>query len=159
MSNPVAAIDALATPHVLTLGQAALLEKIASPLLVGGEEACAADLIPSLYLLTLPSAEGAQHLCTLTAEAFQWADTLTPEVYRAKVQEAMAAVRTFYEMLPSPEGEPKKVSPATDGSPHWSSGAPAPMAGDSQRFSTACQQCKSDCSSDSGVQPLPEVRP
>ncbi len=115
MSNPKAAVEALVTPRALTLGQAALLEKIASPLLVGGEEACAADLIPSLYLLTLPSAEGVQHLCTLTAEAFQWADTLTPEAYRTKVQEAMAAVKAFYEMLPAPEGEPKKASPAMVG--------------------------------------------
>ena len=114
-ANPRAAVDALADPAPLTLGQVALLEKIRSPLLGGGEQA-AADVIPGLYLLSLPSAEGAKHLKTLTEDAFAWADTLAPADFTRRWREAVAALAAFYALLPGPEVDaPKKASPATAG--------------------------------------------
>lgn len=116
MKTPDAALDALTQPKAITLGQAALLEKIASPLVVACEvEPAAYDLIPSLYLLSLPAREGAAHLATLLPDAFAWADTLSPEQYQAAVREAGEAVRAFYELLPSPEAGSKKASPVTVG--------------------------------------------
>ena len=113
--NPQAAVDALADPAPLTLGQVALLEKIKSPLLGGGEQT-AADVIPGLYLLSLPSAQGAKHLKTLTEDAFAWADTLRPADFSRRWVAALKALRAFYALLPGPEGDaPKKASPATAG--------------------------------------------
>lgn len=115
MRTPEKALDALATPGKVTLGQVALLEKIDSPLL----KDCgllAYETIPSLYLLTLPASEGVAHMGTLQADAFAWADTLTTEQYGTLQQEALAALRAFFGMLPEPEGDaPKKESPATVG--------------------------------------------
>lgn len=113
--NPQAALDALTAPAPLTLGQVALLEKIKSPLLGAGTPA-AADVIPGLYLLSLPSAQGARHLDTLTEDAFAWADSLTPADFSRRWVEAIKALRAFYALLPGPtEDEPKKASPATAG--------------------------------------------
>ena len=115
MSTPVKALDALATPGKVTLGQVALLEKIGSPLLKEGT-LMAADVIPSLYLLSLPAKEGVKHLETLQDDAFAWADTLDNERYGTLLVEAMKAIQDFFGMLPEPEGEaPKKASPATAG--------------------------------------------
>lgn len=113
--NPQAALDALATPAPLTLGQVALLEKIKSPLL-GGGEVTAADAIPGLYLLSQPSSEGARHLETLTEDAFAWADTLEPTAFRERWEAAIKGLRAFYALLPGPEADaPKKALPATAG--------------------------------------------
>ena len=114
LGNPQAALDALADPAPLTLGQVALLEKIRSPLLTGAADA--ADVIPGLFLLSLPSAQGAKHLKTLEHDAFAWADTLTPADFRERWRAALEALAAFYALLPGPEGgEPKKASPATAG--------------------------------------------
>ena len=113
--NPRKALDALADPAPLTLGQVALLEKIKSPLLSATNPA-AADVIPALYLLSLPSAQGAKHLDTLTEDAFRWADTLAPNDFSRRWVAALKALRAFYALLPGPEGDaPKKASPATAG--------------------------------------------
>ena len=113
--NPQAALDALTAPAPLTLGQVALLEKIKSPLLGAGNLA-AADVIPGLFLLSIPSAQGAKHLDTLTEDAFAWADSLTPADFSRRWVEAIKALRAFYALLPAPtEDEPKKASPATAG--------------------------------------------
>ena len=113
--NPQAALDALADPAPLALGQVALLEKIKSPRL-GGGEVTAADAIPGLYLLSLPSSEGARHLETLPEDAFAWADTLAPADFTRRWLGAVKALRAFYALLPGPEADaPKKASPATAG--------------------------------------------
>lgn len=115
MDTPQKALDALATPGKVTLGQVALLEKIHSPLLGEGKIE-AADVIPSLYLLTLPACEGVTRLATLKTDAFMWADTLDNARYGALLAEALDALRAFFGMLPGPEGDaPKKDSPATAG--------------------------------------------
>lgn len=113
--NPQTVLDALADPAPLTLGQVALLEKIKSPLLGAGNPA-AADVIPGLFLLSIPSAQGAKHLDTLTEDAFKWADTLAPADFSRRWVAAIKALRDFYALLPAPtEDEPKKASPATAG--------------------------------------------
>lgn len=110
MKTPEPALNALVDPHPVTLGQIALLEKIGSPLVVGSEgEVPAADLIPSLYLLTLPSREGVAHLTTLEADAFAWADGLTAAQFQEYLRTAMEGVKAFYELLPQPEADAKKA--------------------------------------------------
>ena len=98
-SNPQCALDALLTPHPITLGQVALLEKIDSPLLKEGE-LLAADVIPSLYLLRLPASEAVGKLEHLREEAFRWADAITPEAYRKLQAQALEGLRVFFGMLP-----------------------------------------------------------
>jgi hypothetical protein len=116
MKTPDAALDALIEAKPLTLGQVALLEKIASPLVVpSNEEPAAFDLIPSLYLLTLPAAEGAKHLPSLQEDALAWADALTPEQYLKALTAASEAIKAFYNLLPAPEEGAKKASPVTVG--------------------------------------------
>lgn len=113
--NPQKVLDAIADPAPLTLGQVALLEKIKSPLLSATNPA-AADVIPGLFLLSIPSAQGAKHLDTLTEDAFAWADTLSPGDFSKRWVAALKALRDFYALLPGPtEDEPKKASPATAG--------------------------------------------
>lgn len=115
MNTPQKALDALATPGKVTLGQVALLEKIDSPLLKEGT-LVAADVIPSLYLLSLPAKEGVKHLETLQDDAFAWADTLTNARYAQLLTEALAAIQAFFGMLPQAEEDAqKKASPATAG--------------------------------------------
>lgn len=117
MSNPKKALDAIASPGRVTLGQAAILEKIGSPLLTVGDPPKTADLIPSVYVLTHPAADiAAAGLDRIARDAFDWADTLTPEAFRSLAQTASRALADFYAMLARPEdGTTKKASPATAG--------------------------------------------
>ena len=116
MSTPNAALDAILQPHRLTLGQAALLEKIASPLIVPTDaEPTALDLLPSLFLMSIPAAEGLKHLPTLQQDALSWADGLTPADYQRALAGASQAIKAFYDLLPQPEADAKKASPATAG--------------------------------------------
>lgn len=113
--DPPAAVDGLATPKPLTLGQLALLEKIKSPLLGERCKPDLLDLLPSLYLLTLPAAEGVQHLDTLKPDAMAWADGQTLDAIHRAAAEAQRALAAFFDALPRPtgEGQRKNASPAT----------------------------------------------
>lgn len=103
--DPPAAVEGLATPKPLTLGQIALLEKIKSPLLGERCNPDLLDLFPSLYLLTLPATEGVQHLDTLKADAMAWADGQTLEAIHHATAEAQKALAAFFGVLPRPTEE------------------------------------------------------
>lgn len=113
--DPPSAVEGLATPNPLTLGQLALLEKIKSPLLGERCKPDLLDLLPSLYLLTLPAAEGVQHLDTLKPDAMAWADGQTLDTIHRAAAEAQKALAAFFDALPRPteEGKRKNASPAT----------------------------------------------
>jgi hypothetical protein len=107
---PKPALDAIVAPAPFTLVHAALLEKIASPLITANiDEAQAYDLIPSLYLLTLPASEAVKHLSTLNEDAIAWAESRTAQDYKDALASAVQAVAKFYAMLPSPEAGAKKA--------------------------------------------------
>lgn len=116
-ANPPQAIDGLTAPAPLTLGQLALLEKIGSPFLKAAGVPLLLDLLPSLYLLALPAAEGVAHLKTLEADALAWADTLAPGEVAERSRAAQAAVNAYFAALPKATedeaGKPKNASPAT----------------------------------------------
>lgn len=118
MINPPQALDGLTDPNPITLGQLALLEKIKSPLLGEAAVPLLLDLIPSLYLLSLPAAEGVKHLGSLLPDALQWADALPPGEIAEHAKRAQAAVNAYFDALPKAtedEGaKPKNPSPATD---------------------------------------------
>lgn len=116
-ANPPQALDGLTNPAPLTLGQLALLEKVGSPFLKAAGVPLLLDLLPSLYLLALPAAEGVAHLKTLEADALAWADTLAPGEVAERSRAAQAAVNAYFAALPKAtedEGtKPKNPSPAT----------------------------------------------
>lgn len=117
MLNPPQALDGLTDPNPITLGQLALLEKIGSPFLKDAGIPLLLDLIPSLYLLSLPAAEGVKHLKTLQEDALAWADALAPDEIGTRAKTAQKAVNAYFDALPKAtedEGaKPKNPSPAT----------------------------------------------
>ena len=117
MINPPQAIDGLTDPSPITLGQLALLEKIKSPLLGEATVPLLLDLIPSLYLLSLPAAEAVKHLDSLLPDALEWADSLAPDEIGTRAKTAQKAVNAYFDALPKAtedEGaKPKNPSPAT----------------------------------------------
>ncbi len=117
MIDPPQALDGLTNPKPLTLGQLALLEKIGSPFLKEAGMPLLLDLLPSLYLLSLPAAEGVAHLKTLEMDALAWADTLAPGELGTRARAAQEAVSAYFAALPKAtedEGaKPKNRSPAT----------------------------------------------
>lgn len=115
----------------MTLAMYAALERIESPLVTGKEPKDAAELLPSLYLLT----HGADQIFAgnLAALAFAWADTV-PVSAMASVREACERqMRCVLDVLP--EAEKKKTAAATDGSPRRSTTSPRNTAGATARSS------------------------
>ena len=85
----------------MTLAMYAALERIESPLVTGKEPKDAAELLPSLYLLT----HGADQIFAgnLAALAFAWADTV-PVSAMASVREACERqMRCVLDVLPEAE--------------------------------------------------------
>lgn len=117
MLNPPQALDGLTDPNPITLGQLALLEKIKSPLLGDAAVPLLLDLIPSLFILSLPAAEAVKHLKTLQEDALAWADALAPGEIGTRAKTAQKAVNAYFDALPKAtedEGaKPKNPSPAT----------------------------------------------
>ena len=124
--NPKKAVAALmpgseTTPEGLvvrpmTLAMYAALERIESPLVTGREPKDAAELLPSLYLLT----HGADQIFAgnLTALAFAWADTV-PLTALQHIREACARqMRTVKDVMP--EAQKKTQMETTAGSPRQS---------------------------------------
>lgn len=133
--NPKKAIAALmpgavTTPEGLvvrpmTLAMYAALERIESPLVTGREPKDAAELLPSLYLLT----HGADQIFAgnLTALAFAWADTM-PLSALAHIREACdRQMRVVLDVMP--EAQKKTQKETTAGSPQSSTRRPRSMAG------------------------------
>lgn len=139
--NPKKAIAALmpgavTTPEGLvvrpmTLAMYAALERIESPLVTGREPKDAAELLPSLYLLT----HGADQIFAgnLTALAFAWADTV-PLTVLAHVREACdRQMRVVMDVMP--EAQKKTPGETTAGSPPSSTRRQKRTAGASMKSS------------------------
>jgi len=139
--NPKKAIAALMpgsvkTPEGLvvrpmTLAMYAALERIESPLVTGREPKDAAELLPSLYLLT----HGADQIFAgnLTALAFAWADTM-PLTALAHIREACdRQMRVVMDVMP--EAQKKTPGETTAGSPRQSTRRQRSTAGASGKSS------------------------
>lgn len=100
MHNPEIVVDNVLAPKPLTLGQFALLERIRSPFLGEVRQYAFYEMLPSLYLLSMPPAEALQHLDTLDADTLQWADTLTPEDILKRIEDVNQAVADFFKAIP-----------------------------------------------------------
>ena len=139
--NPKKAIAALMpgsvkTPEGLvvrpmTLAMYAALERIESPLVTGREPKDAAELLPSLYLLT----HGADQIFAgnLVALAFAWADTM-PLTALAHIREACdRQMRVVMDVMP--EAQKKTQRETTAGSPRPSTPRQRSTAGASGKSS------------------------
>lgn len=139
--NPKKAIAALMpgsvkTPEGLvvrpmTLAMYAALERIESPLVTGREPKDAAELLPSLYLLT----HGADQIFAgnLVALAFAWADTM-PLTALAHIREACDRQMRVV-MAVMPEAQKKTQRETTAGSPRPSTPQQRSTAGASGKSS------------------------
>lgn len=108
MQNPKLVVEAVLDPKPLTLGQYALLERIGSPFLGETRHYAFWELLPSLYVLSMPPAEAVQHLSTLEADALQWADTLTSEEAAKQIQSINEAITAFVRAIPKKGDDAQK---------------------------------------------------
>ena len=138
MHTPAPALEALATPAPLTLGQVALLDLYQAPILDGKIGDFNATAF-ALWLLSMPL-EDAVRAASFPERAIAWVDGIGVDGYNARLVDALGAIRAFYDMLPRAEiGEDslKKNSasgePATETLRKSSSSSAAPTAG---RFAT-----------------------
>ena len=142
MHTPVPALEALAAPAPLTLGQVALLDLYKCPILDGEIDDLNATAF-ALYLLSMPL-EDAVHAAHFPERAIAWVDGIGVEGYNSRLVDALGAIKAFYHMLPKPEsgedgdeGDLKKNSAsggaATETSPKSSRSSAAPTGG---RFAT-----------------------
>ena len=101
MKNPKEALEALADPSPLTLGQIALLDLYGSPLL-HGEIGALSKVTFSLWLLSMPLAKAVAE-ARFPDHAILWADGITAEEYARRLVDALAALAAFFHILPRPE--------------------------------------------------------
>lgn len=139
--NPKKAVAALMpgavrTPEGLvvrpmTLAMYAALERIDSPLVTGRDPKDAAELLPSLYLLT----HGADQIFAgnLTALAFAWADTMPLSALQHIREACDVQMQTVMDVMPEAQKKTQKVT--TAGSPPSSTRPPRSTAGASGKSS------------------------
>lgn len=101
MKNPKEALEALADPAPLTLGQIALLDLYGSPLL-HGDIGDLNKVTFSLWLLSMPLAQAVAE-ARFPDRAIVWAGGITPEEYDRRLVDALAAIAAFFHILPRPE--------------------------------------------------------
>lgn len=150
MKNPKEALEALADPSPLTLGQIALLDLYGSPLL-HGEIGDLSKVTFSLWLLSMPLAEAVNE-ARFPDHAILWADGITAEEYDRRLVDALAAIAAFFHILPRPEsgeddaigGLKKKraAASATATSPSSPRGSAATTAGHSNMCSRRSRQSR-----------------
>lgn len=126
-TNEQKGLKALVKPSPITIGKLARLELIKSPL-VGGDFKEINECLKALYILELPAAEVESHVPTLTSDALAFAETLSHEDYKAKMQSLVDSLCAWWDMLPRPDEESKKNGSGTDGSSSLSNGAVEPTA-------------------------------
>ena len=141
VGNPKKAVAALMpgavrTPEGLvvrpmTLAMYAALERIESPLVTGREPKDAAELLPSLYLLT----HGADQIFAgnLVALAFAWTDTMPLSALQHIREACDLQMRTVMDVMP--EAQKKTQRETTAGSRQSSTRRPKPTAGASGKSS------------------------
>lgn len=116
-----------ATVHEITLGSAAVLEQIGSPLVSGRSVSEMAEMIPTMFAMTRPSREAMAILAAAGAEgfkaaAFDWADTLPVASGREIAQACADAARRVAGV--APQGAPDE-----DGGDAEKNGGTAATAG------------------------------
>lgn len=138
MHTPAKALEALAAPDPLTLGQVALLDLYKCPILDGvidnvNETAFA------LWLLSMPL-ERAVAEAHFPEKAIVWAGEIGVDGYNDRLVKALNALSRFYGMLPKPEsGEDaqKKTSASVGAGTETSPNSPSSCAGRTAgRFAT-----------------------
>ena len=112
--NPNETIDALTKPKPLTLGKIALLEKIASPLLVGNYSRLA-DNLKAVWIYRTPTSEAAKNIDKADEIATAMGDEITLEEYQDSLLELLGGITEFFAMLPRPEEEKKTQSATATG--------------------------------------------
>ena len=155
MKNPQEALEALADPAPLTMGQIALLDLYKSPLLHGDIDDLS-KVTFSLWLLSMPI-EQAVAEARFPDRAIVWADGVTQEEFDRRLVDALAAIAAFYHVLPRPEngdgGALKKkraAGSATATSPSSPSTSAERTAGRCATCSTRSPQSRRGSSTASG---------
>ena len=145
MHTPAKALEALAAPAPLTLGQVALLDLYKCPILGLNYDDVNATAF-ALWLLDMPL-EQAVVEAHFPDKAIIWAESVGVEGYQARLVKALNAIGAFYGMLPKAECDDddgvkdlkkKSVDAATATSPKSRSSFAARTAG---RFVTFLRKC------------------
>ena len=142
MHTPDKALEALAAPAPLTLGQVALLDLYKLPILAGKIDDLNATAF-ALWLLSMPL-EQAVAEAHFPERAIIWAEKVGVEEYNDRLVKALNAIARFHGMLPKAESgdeddegmkglKKKSAGAATATSPRSPSSFAAPTAG---RFAT-----------------------
>lgn len=137
MHTPDKALEALAAPAPLTLGQVALLDLYKQPILAGKIDDLNATTF-ALWLLSMPL-EQAVVEAHYPDRAIVWAEKIGVEEYNDRLVKALNAIARFYGMLPKAESgededglkglKKKSAGAETATSPRSSSSSAAPTAG------------------------------
>ncbi len=130
--EPKASLDAIADPAPLTIAQLAILERVKSPVTLGGIDSVD-DCLLALWLLSMPVREagrltGEKSVAELRDGAVAWADEtgLDGAAYHAALTRLLRSCAAFWRMLPRPEAkDAKKNGTETAGSPSSRSGRAA----------------------------------
>lgn len=101
MHTPAKALQAMAAPAPLTLGQVALLDLYKCPILDGDYSDLNATAF-ALWLLSMPL-EQAVAEAHFPERAIVWADKEGTDAYNKRLVEALLAIGDFFEMLPKAE--------------------------------------------------------
>ena len=144
MHTPDKALEAMAAPAPLTMGQVALLDLYKCPILDLKYDDVSATAF-ALWLLDMPL-EQAVVEAHFPEKAIAWAESVGVDGYQARLVSAFNAIGAFYGMLPKAESEDdgedgdgvkglkkKSADAATATLPKSSNSFAAPMAG---RFAT-----------------------
>ena len=138
MHTPDKALEALAAPAPLTLGQVALLDLYKLPILDGKIDDLNATAF-ALWLLSMPL-EKAVAEAHFPEKAIIWAEKVGVEEYNDRLVKALNAIARFHGMLPKAESvdeddggvkglKKKSAGAATGTSPKSSSSSAASTAG------------------------------
>lgn len=137
MHTPDKALEALAAPDPLTLGQVALLDLYKLPILDGKIDDLNATAF-ALWLLSMPL-EQAVAEAHFPERAIIWAEKIGVDEYNDRLVKALNAIARFHGMLPKAESgededglkglKKKSAGAETETSPKSSSSSAAPTAG------------------------------
>ena len=149
MHTPAKALEAMAAPAPLTLGQVALLDLYKCPILELKYDNVSETAF-ALWLLDMPL-EQAVVEAHYPDKAIAWAESVGVDGYQERLVKALKAIGAFYGMLPKKESEDdgedgdgvkglkkKSAGAATATSPKSQSSFAARMAG---LFATSLRKC------------------
>lgn len=152
MHTPAKALEAMAAPAPLTMGQVALLDLYKCPILDLNYDDVNATAF-ALWLLDMPL-EQAVVEAHFPDKAIIWAESVGVEGYKSRLVKALNAIGSFYGMLPKEESaddgddedvkglKKKSAGAATETSPKSPSSFVARMAGRCATFFRKCLPCR-----------------